>query len=108
MGVFKEMDLELARRAIEGYQDELTKAADEQRQLYAHFSCPRCKCELTEEIDSRTAFTGSGLVAKGILRCNNCSFSIDPYTNVITAFGDASKTPVTVLPIIGGNYLPNP
>jgi len=108
MGVFEEMDPELARRAIEGYQDELTGAADAQNSLYSHFTCPRCKCPLDREIHLPTAFTGDGLVAKNILRCGGCQYAIDPHTNMVISFGDASKTPVEALPIIGGNYLPDP
>ena len=108
MGVFQELDPELARRAIEGYQDELTGAATAQRGFYSSFSCPRCKCSLDERIDPRTAFTGDALLAKSLLVCGACRYSIDPHTNVIMSFGDASKTPVASIPIIGGKYLPDP
>lgn len=108
MSVFQEMDPELALRAIEGYQDELAKEREEQLRFYRSFSCPRCKCSLDEEIDAKTAFSGDTLIPKALLKCANCGFRIEPYTNLIVSSGDASKIPVEVLPIIGGKYIDDP
>lgn len=109
MGVFKEMDPELARLAIEGFPDELTPELREQDKFYRQFSCPRCKCALSKEFDPRTAFSGDSLNAKPVLRCSSCSYRIEPHTGLIVTFGDASKTPVEFLPLIGGGqYIPDP
>ena len=101
MRVYKEMDPEIARRLIEGYEDELTPAAKAQDALYRQFRCPRCKCGLQKEIDSRTAFTGDGLIPKALLRCANCRYLIDPHTGLVVEFGDASKIPFESIPTIG-------
>ncbi len=101
MRVYKEMDPELVRGLIEGYEDELTPASRAQDAFYRQFSCPRCKCKLVKEVDSRTAFTGGGLVPKALLRCPNCRYLIEPYTRVVVEFGDASKIPIESIPTIG-------
>ena len=108
MSVFQEMDPELVLRAIEGYQDELTPERTKQVEFYRGFSCPRCRCSLDEEINAKTAFTGDGLIPKALLRCANCNYRIEPYSNVVVSYGDASKIPVEVVPIIGGKYIDDP
>jgi ssDNA-binding Zn-finger/Zn-ribbon topoisomerase 1 len=102
MRVYKEMDPELARRLIEGYQDELTPELKAQDAFYRKFRCPRCKGALKKEVDARTAFTGDGLIPKALLRCPNCRYLIDPHTNLVVEFGDASKIPFEAIPTIGG------
>jgi RNase P subunit RPR2 len=106
--MFKELDPEVARRAVEGHEDILTPARERNSELYESFTCPRCKCSLTEEYDARTAFTHGSIVPKAVLVCGNCTYRIDPHTNVVINFGDASKVPVESIPIVGGNYLPDP
>jgi hypothetical protein len=101
MRVYKEMDPELARRLIEGYQDELTPALKAQDAFYRQFNCPRCKGSLQKEIDSRVAFTGDGLIPKALLRCATCRYLIDPHTGLVVEFGDASKIPYEAIPTIG-------
>jgi len=108
MGVFQEMDPELALRAIEGYQDELSPERAKQVEFYRGFSCPRCQCSLNEEIDAKTTFSGDGLIPKALLRCSNCSYAIEPHTNLIVSYGNAAKTPVEIIPIIGGKYIEDP
>ena len=109
MGVFKEMDPVLVRAAIEGFKDELTPDLEEQDKFYRQFSCPRCKCGLDKEFDPRVCYTGDGSIAKAILKCGSCDYRIEPHTGMIVTFGDASKTPFGLLPIIGGEpYIPDP
>jgi hypothetical protein len=106
--VFKEMDPELAWKAIEGQKDILTSEAEKQDAFYQQFTCPRCQCHLTKEFDPRTAFSGGSLIAKALLKCDNCGYRIEPHTRVVVNFGDASKIPVEVLPILGGKYIEDP
>ena len=108
MSVFQEMDPELAWRAIEGYQDELSPERAEQKKFYRGFSCPRCQCSLNEEIDAKTAFTGDGLIPKSLLCCANCGYRIEPHSNLIVNYGNAAKTPISLIPIIGGKYIEDP
>jgi ssDNA-binding Zn-finger/Zn-ribbon topoisomerase 1 len=102
MRVYKEMDPALARRMIEGYQDELTPELKAQEAFYRQFTCPRCNYTLKKEFDARTAFTGGAIIPKALLRCPNCNYLIDPHTRLVVEFGDASKVPLDPIPIIGG------
>jgi uncharacterized C2H2 Zn-finger protein len=101
MPVFKEMDPELCLRAIEGYTDELTPAHDAQEAFYRQFRCPRCDCPLQKEFNAKTAFDDDSLVAKALLRCPNCSYLVEPHTNVVVETGNPAKVPVVAIPILG-------
>ena len=101
MTTFKEMDPELVWAAIEGQKDVLTPEAEGLDSLYSSFKCPRCQCELQKEFDPRHAFSNPDVMnARALLRCANCRYLIDPYSNVILEYGDASKMPVESIPII--------
>lgn len=102
MPVFKEMDPELIWRAIEGYTDEITPAVKTRDAFYRQFRCPRCDCELNKEFDVRTCFNGEDIAPKAQLRCPNCSYLVEPHTNVVIEFGDASKIPVYAIPLLEG------
>lgn len=102
MPVFKEMDPLLVWKLIEGYDDELTDAAAKQDEFYAKFRCPRCRCGLQKEFDSRIAWKSGEPLAQFLLRCDNCGYVIDPHTGLVVQYGDASKVPTPdVIPIIG-------
>lgn len=92
MSVFKEMDPEVALAAIEGYEDILTPEATKLDEFYATFTCPRCKCGLQKEFDTRTAFDGGGAIARSLLRCSTCFYLVEPHTNLCIEVGDAAKT----------------
>jgi len=100
MGVFEEMDPELALRLIEGHEDELLTEAKKQDSFYRQFQCPSCKVGLDREIDSKICFRGDTLLAKALLRCGLCGYLIDPETQIILASGNPAKVPEEI-PIIG-------
>lgn len=101
MSTFKEMDPKLVLAAIEGIEDVLTPEAERLSALYSSFKCPRCQCELQKEFDPRHAFADSNTMnARALLRCTNCRYLIDPHSNLVVEYGDASKMPVESIPII--------
>lgn len=95
-----EMDPELIWRLVEGYPDEITPALKVREALYRQFQCPRCKCGLEKEFDPRVCFSQDEVLPKALLRCRNCRYLIDPHTNMIVEFGNASKIPVESSPLI--------
>lgn len=97
---FQEMDPELVLRAIEGYQDELTPAAEAQSERLQKFRCPRCRGGLHKEFDIRTCFKPTEMLPQPLLRCRNCGYLIDPETRLVVEFGNASKIPVKSSPLI--------
>lgn len=98
MSVIKELDPELHLKMIEGYTDELTTAARADDLFYAmHRKCKRCGHELIKEFASNR-WSSESIVAKAILRCQNCDFCIEPFTGVILDSGKASKIPDPTMP----------
>ena len=70
MTIYKELDPELVRKMIEGYEDALTPEAKGLEALYRQFSCPRCREELQKEFDSRHVYSNpDSLVGRALLRC---------------------------------------
>ena len=101
MPTFKEMDPELVWAAIKGHKDVLTPEAEKLEGFYSSFKCPRCMCELQKEIDPRHVFADPDtMTPRSLLRCTNCCYLIDPHSDIIVEYGDASKTPVKTIPII--------
>lgn len=98
---FQELDPEVARKAIEGYEDELDSEARSLDRLYASFSCPRGCGSLHRENDTRHAFADpTVLVPRSLLRCKNCGFLIEPHTRMLLESGNAGKIPVESSPLI--------
>lgn len=88
--------------AIQGHENVLTPEAERLSSFYNTFKCPRCQCGLQKEFDSRHMFADQdSMIARSLLRCTNCRYLIDPHSNVIIQYGDASKMPVETIPILG-------
>ncbi len=111
MAAYVEMDPEIARKAIEGYEDELTEEGQKLDELYRSFKCPRGCGPLHRQMDPQHAFSDpSVLVPRSLLHCNNCGFTIEPHTRVVLENGSAGKIEVESSPIIQpgrkmiGNY----
>ncbi len=101
MGTFKEMDPESVLKAIEGHKDILQPEAARLDAFYRTFNCPRCKCPLQKEFDMRHAYSDqSTMNARALLRCPDCRYLLDPHSNLVVEYGDASKIPVETIPII--------
>lgn len=98
---FVEMDPELIRKALEGYQNELEPEQKKQEAFYRQFRCQRCgSSSLRKEIDVRHAFADPNtLVPRALLRCNLCSCLFDPHSGVQLERGNPAKVPPEI-PII--------
>lgn len=96
-----ELDPEVARKAIEGYEDVLTDEGQRLDELYSSFSCPRGCGRLNREMNGKHAFADPNvLVPRSLLRCNNCGFTIEPHTRVVLESGSAGKIEVESSPIL--------
>lgn len=93
MPVFKEMDPELVRKAIEGYTDELTPAARVQESYQRQFRCPNCRSELVKDFNHPARWSGEGLLAKFLLRCELCDYTVEPDTGLIIRTGNPAQVP---------------
>jgi hypothetical protein len=102
MATYEELDPELAWKAVEGFTDELAPAIKVQDAFYRQFQCLRCKGELHKEFDAHHAYSdSSSVIARALLRCDQCGFLQDPHTGLIIEQGSPAKVPSECVPIIG-------
>jgi hypothetical protein len=94
MAVFQALDPELHLKLIEGYQDELKTENRTQELLYKTKSrCKRCGCVMHKEFDGRRTFTEESLLPRALLRCPNCGFLLEPFTDLVIESGSPAKIP---------------
>lgn len=98
---FKELDAEIAWKAIEGYDNELTPQQRALDAFYRQFRCKRCGSTCRKELASaQHAFADPDtLVPRSVLRCNSCECLFDPHTGMMLEMGNPAKTPPDI-PII--------
>jgi hypothetical protein len=102
MPAFKEMDPGEVVAAIEGFDDELSSEAMALDAFYNSFRCPRCKLPLQKEFDPRHAFDDPTVMnPRALLRCTECRYLMDPHSNLVVEYGDASKVPYEPFPTVG-------
>lgn len=85
--LFIELDPEEVRKALEGQEDVLSGARDEQNAFYASKTCPRgCGAEMVREhISQKHTYVQGELLPRWGLRCVACHTLIDPYTDIIVS-----------------------
>lgn len=88
---FKPMDPELARKAIEGYQNELAPQSKALDAFYRQFRCLRCKSTCQKENVPGHVFSDPDvLVPRSCLRCTACQCLFDPHSGLIVDLSTTS------------------
>jgi len=91
---FVELDPLLARKAIEGYQNELVAEQKALDAFYRQFKCTRCQGPYRRETLVRHAFADpSYLVPRSVLRCTLCEALFDPHSGLQLELGNPAKVP---------------
>lgn len=80
---FIPMDPELVRKAIEGYDNELSGEKIKQDAFYRQFRCLNCRAECQREVVPGHAFTEGELLARSVLRCKRCGLVFDPHSGLV-------------------------
>lgn len=97
--IFKEMDPEVARRAIQGHEDVLGPAHRAQEAFYRQFRCPTCNVPMEKEFRSRNAFNGEDLLPRALLRCPLCRYLLEPHSNITLEVGNIIQPPTELDPL---------
>jgi hypothetical protein len=81
---FIELDPEIARKAIEGYVDELEPQKKALDAFYRQFACKICggKCR-KEHVRGHVFSDNDTLVPRSCLRCIVCDCLFDPHTGIL-------------------------
>lgn len=93
--IFKELDPELAWKAIEGHENLLDPEARKLDAFYRQFSCRNCRStSLRKEVDVGHAFRDPDtLVPRSLLRCDLCGELQDPHTGIVLRHGSGQPPP---------------
>jgi predicted RNA-binding Zn-ribbon protein involved in translation (DUF1610 family) len=97
-GVIKELNPAFARKAIEGYEDVLTPAAEVQEAFYRQFACPGCGCtNLTREYFGGPRGQGvtwtEETLPNAMLRCSDCGLLFNPQSGMVIEPGESIQLP---------------
>jgi len=94
------MPPELARKAIEGYENVLDAEQKKLEAFYRQFRCGRCGGKYHKEFSANHAFADSEyLVARALLRCDRCKALFDPFSGLYVEMGNPAAVPPDI-PII--------
>lgn len=89
MPAFKTMDPALARKLVEGYQNELEPQRKALEAFYRQCRCPKCKGTCRREFVPGHSFADPDtFVARSCLRCTTCDCLFDPHSNLVLEMGD--------------------
>jgi hypothetical protein len=93
---------EQVRKAIEGYEDDLSGENRKYEALYRQYeTCHRCGGKRHKEFLSKEHIFGQGtLVPRAVLRCGSCGNLFDPHSNLEVERGNPAQVPPDI-PIIG-------
>jgi hypothetical protein len=96
MGII-EMDPEVAKKLLEGYQNELEPEVKALDAFYRQFKCPRCKGDCRKEYAQNHVFNDPNtLTARALLRCTRCKCLLDPHSGLVVEPGNMSQTPAGI------------
>jgi|SRR3982751_5353759 hypothetical protein len=93
---FIELDPELARKAVEGYENVLVGEQKKLDVFYRQFTCLRCHGSVQKETVLGHAFADADtLVARSVLRCTACRCLFDPHSGLVLELGIDGPVEVT-------------
>lgn len=99
-GAIVELNPELARKAIQGYSDEISPAARVDEAFYRQFCCPSCGADMAKEFvggarGRGVTWTASSVTPQALLRCTSCKLLMNPRSGIVIEQGGH----VPVIPI---------
>ncbi len=91
---FKPMDPALARKLLEGYQNELEPERRAQEAFYRQFRCKRCGKEVQKEAVKGHVFADKETLGpRFCLRCTSCGCLFDPHSGLVLELGNPARIP---------------
>ena len=78
--IFKEMDPDEVRKALEGQKNILTPEVEAHKKFFESFECTYCRGHIHEIVDPKRLFTAEGILPKFLAECSDCGAQFEPYT----------------------------
>lgn len=100
---FVTMDPEVAAKAIEGIDDELSPALKKEEAFKRQFSkCRRCGGDMVDHwVSHEFAYAGNSIIPRTALECTNCKMVYDPHSDLVLETPTGEFSPFVVSPIVG-------
>ncbi len=89
--IFKPMNPEDIRKALQGHEDVLTPALTETDGYFKRLSCPSCGGECMKFVDPHRLFRDGALLPNFLARCKACGVEFEPYTKIQVSMSHPSK-----------------
>ena len=91
-GAVVELSPDIAKKAIQGYKDEITPAATADDAYYRHFKCPSCSSEMLREfvggpLGAGVTWVDGCVTPQALLRCGECKLLMNPRSGIIIEQG---------------------
>jgi len=80
--LFKTMPKEVILKALEGHENILDKAVEEQQQFFKRLSCPSCGGEVIAIVNPKQIFKKGALLPNCLAKCKVCEIEFEPYTGI--------------------------
>jgi hypothetical protein len=80
--IFKPMNPDDVRKALEGHQDVLTPAMEAVDNYFHNLSCPACGGECMRFVDPSGLYKEGALLPTFLARCKACGIEFEPYTKI--------------------------
>lgn len=80
--IFKTMKPEDVRKALEGHENIIKKAAEENEAFFKRLSCPSCRGDVMPVVNAREPFKQGGILPNFLGKCKVCGVEFEPYTGI--------------------------
>ena len=80
--VFKAMKPEEVRKLLEGQENILGRAVQENTEYFKRLSCPRCGGPVQPFVDPGSLFRNGELLPNYLARCLDCACEFEPHTRI--------------------------
>lgn len=90
----------MAKRLIQGIEDELTPLAEARMAKIKAMPCPRCHASMSPQLYAPKVFSEYDPLPKTVAYCQDCGATVEPTSGIVITTGDPRKVE-DPLPIVG-------
>lgn len=80
--IFKPMKQEELRKLIDGHQDILKKAVEDNEIFFKNLSCPECGSKVMPILNTSMPFKKDGILPNYLAKCHTCEIEFEPYSKI--------------------------
>lgn len=80
--IFKTLPQDVVRKALEGQQNILAPAVEENARYFKRLSCPSCGGEVMPVVNPLQPFKADSVLPNYLAKCKTCEVEFEPYTGI--------------------------